>query len=66
MRLRRLRRPEWQPIAPVVELDWHRHGVIRHRRCVECGELVEEHRMIRIGDAWFCLDVTACQIGGTG
>lgn len=37
-----------------------RHGVIRHRRCEECGRLVEEHRAVRIGDGWFCLDVNDC------
>jgi formylmethanofuran dehydrogenase subunit E len=36
--------------------------VIRHHRCEECGELVEEHRMIEIGDGWFCLNVQDCLV----
>jgi hypothetical protein len=53
-----LLRPRSAPPENVVEL--HRHGVIRHRVCVECGRKIEEHRMVTISGDWFCRDTQDC------
>lgn len=54
--LRRL--PPEPPIEPTPMRT--RAGTIPLVQCAECGELIERHRAVLLGTAWYCRDPEQC------